>query len=463
MMSGSIVCFIQVTPSMLVADVKESVREQTGVPADEQHLCSGGRELCGEVPVTSLGTWSLSLMRWPVNPLITNLGYFHVATNFQPLPHGAFTRISKLAAGIHGNVYAYAWRHEGHEDRVAVKKLRNEALGAAREAETDERMVHLEASGRAQPAEDPLAEIGILRYLARQPDLSPYLLRIRGVFMEDRHTWLVTEYAEGGELFGVAAAGPISESTVRTYAWQLLQAVAYLHRRGIGHRDISLENVLLRGNCVQLADFGMAVRSCTASGVPLRFFRTTGKDYHRAPEVYVPTVAKLWANAPEVDPEDRTALVRTARGYLCELRFPPEAVPGEACLAEVWGYAAAPADVFAVGVCLFILTWRCPPWRRALLADRGFAYVHHHGDAGITALLRHFGKPFLAGEAMQLVTEMLRSDPTRRPSAAECLASVWFSEEAMGEDYTQSLAEGASAVRAESAKTPVHIAAPGGA
>merc|ERR1719408_745692 len=110
---------------------------------------------------------------------------------------------------------------------------------------------------------------------------------MHGVYAEQQFTWLITEFAEGGELFDVAAAGGLSETKIHEYMWQLLQAVDYLHKHQIGHRDISLENVLLKDGVVRLMDYGMAVRTCSSSGVSLRYFCEVGKDFYRAPEVYV--------------------------------------------------------------------------------------------------------------------------------------------------------------------------------
>jgi len=365
-----------------------------------------------------------------------------------------------LASGINGDVFLYRWQREECQEAVAVKQLQNRHLNDVLGAETNERTVHLEAWKRAPPPEDPLAEIGVLRYLAQQPDVCPYILQLRGVFAEDSATWLVTELADGGELFEVAAAGPIPESGLRRYMQQLLQAVAYLHRHHIGHRDISLENVLIKGGDVRLMDFGMAVRSHSSTGVPLRFFRAVGKDYYRAPEVYVPAKATTRAVAPSaLPPEGSTAMVKAAGGYLCEVKLPPEAEPRQPCTAEVWGYAAQPADVFAVGICLFIMAWQCPPWRKALLSDRMFAFAHSLGDGGAKGLLQHWGFPLLTAEAMQLLAEMLRSEPSQRPSAAMCLNSSWFS--AMVEEPVQLDAQPALAEEAVHSDTVVGGAAAG--
>merc|ERR1740129_846419 len=142
----------------------------------------------------------------------------------------------------------------------------------------------------------------------------------------------------------------------------------------------------------------------------------------------VPDTARMRAIAPRTPGTNGVAMVEAGAGYLCELRFDPEAVPGRACMADVWGYAAQPADVFSSGVCLFILGWQCPPWQRAVLADRMFAYVRGQGEAGVERLLRHWKKPLLCPDAMQLLGRMLRPDPAERPSVAECLDSPWFAE-----------------------------------
>ena len=65
----------------------------------------------------------------------------------------------------------------------------------------------------------------------------------------------------GGELFSVVAERKrLSEKTVRIYMRQACDATLWMHSRGLGHRDISLENILLTDEapekCIRLMDFG---------------------------------------------------------------------------------------------------------------------------------------------------------------------------------------------------------------
>eukprot|EP00927_Polykrikos_kofoidii_P035525 TRINITY_DN30096_c0_g3_i1.p1 TRINITY_DN30096_c0_g3~~TRINITY_DN30096_c0_g3_i1.p1 ORF type:complete len:470 (+),score=78.05 TRINITY_DN30096_c0_g3_i1:142-1551(+) len=367
------------------------------------------------------------------------------------VPSGSFTEVRWLARAIHGNVYVYRWRtgrcldkveaveacdtvddagvtddDEAAGERVAVKRLVTERIERNREKERNERNVHLDCRRNAPDPEDSLTEIGVLSYLAERPDLPQYLLKMLGLFADGTHTWLVTEYAEGGELFSLAAAPtPLVEAEVKSYGWMLLQAVAYLHKHKIGHRDISLENILLRNGNIRLMDFGMAVQSHSDAGVPLRYYRMVGKDFYRAPECYVPSGADARVVAPPFPAAGEVASIACGAA-LCEVKLPPTARPGQICMAELWGYAAAPADVFSVAVCIFILAWQSPPWHRALLSDPSFVVARNRGDNGLEALLKGWRKRPMAPEAMQLLGEMVRSDPRRRPSALGSLASPWF-------------------------------------
>ncbi|OLP74463.1 Serine/threonine-protein kinase PLK4, partial [Symbiodinium microadriaticum] len=56
----------------------------------------------------------------------------------------------------------------------------------------------------------------------------------------------------------------------------ILKAVEYLHEHNVGHRDISLENLLLRQGQVRLMDFGQAVLLRDAAGNAHYYFRLCG-------------------------------------------------------------------------------------------------------------------------------------------------------------------------------------------
>ena len=94
-----------------------------------------------------------------------------------------------------------------------------------------------------------------------------------GDFWEDKPNkmfWMVLELMGGGELFDRLqdrwdSDEGYPEREAMATSKSLLEAVAYIHKRGIVHRDLKLENILYSNPdldaVLKLSDFGFAVRS----------------------------------------------------------------------------------------------------------------------------------------------------------------------------------------------------------
>lgn len=411
--------------SLGISEVKALVDFDATVPVAGQILLSKAKELCMsyEHKMEALTNHSIS------DPRETDLNHFRSSMIFESLTISNFTMVRKLSAGINGDIFKYTMLGDNQEQRpVAVKKLRNASLRALAGKANDERIVHMNLAQRRFSNEDALTEIGVLSHLRKQPDLPLYLPIMEGVYSQEGapYTWLITEFAEGGDLFDVVSSGCLHEDRVRDYIWQLLHAVAYLHRHQIGHRDISLENILLKDGKIRLMDYGMAVRTHSSSGTPLRYYCEVGKSFYRAPECYVPTCKQVSVVAPAESQSGEIVMTRVESNFLCEVRLPQAVIPGAKCLADTWGYAAVPSDIFALGICMFILAFKFPPWECAKLNNRLFSQVHNDSK-GLSGLLQAWGKQHvLPIEAMSLLTCMLQTDPVRRPGASDCLNYSWF-------------------------------------
>ena len=85
---------------------------------------------------------------------------------------------------------------------------------------------------------------------------SPYLVHTldRGIYHDN--PFIVMEYCDGGDLWGVMQRGGVDMVRVST---QVLRGLSALHREGKVHRDLKPENVLIRhdGTAV-LTDFGIS-------------------------------------------------------------------------------------------------------------------------------------------------------------------------------------------------------------
>jgi len=224
----------------------------------------------------------------------------------------------------------------------------------------------------------------------------------------------------------VAYGDPLAETEKMRYISELLQGVRHLHQHNVGHRDISLENVLLRkGSCV-LSDFGQAVQLTAQDGTVLRYFVEAGKSMYRSPEMHVPRASHVQVVCPADGRPGMRAVVphETTR---CEVLLPFDAVPGQPCTATPCGYAVAPADLFACGVCAFVLAIGKPPWATALDSDPSFSFIRRHGVANLLQQWKGGARgPPGKSEEATLLAAMLRVDPVQRSTPDECLRNPWL-------------------------------------
>ena len=96
------------------------------------------------------------------------------------------------------------------------------------------------------------------------------IVRYLGTARSERYLFIVLEYVSGGSIANMLQQfGPFDDKLVQRFTVQILEGVAYLHDKGILHRDIKGGNVLVTNEGVaKLADFGCSrqlTQMCTAS------------------------------------------------------------------------------------------------------------------------------------------------------------------------------------------------------
>lgn len=191
-------------------------------------------------------------------------------------------------------------------------------------------------------------------------------------------SYLVLEYCEGGELYDyVHDSGRFSEELTRWYFGEVVKAVTDCHVAGVAHCDIKLDNILLDFQYrAKLADFGLAVKLDMCKGGSLQEYK--GTPFYMAPEIHA----------------------RRA-------------------------YNAMSADIFALGVCLFIMMTRTCPFKSATSTDDHYT-LFLNDNARYWRMYSQLTQLKIPTDFIDLVNNLLALDPSHRLSLAEIMAHPWM-------------------------------------
>ncbi|ORX70414.1 kinase-like protein [Basidiobolus meristosporus CBS 931.73] len=108
------------------------------------------------------------------------------------------------------------------------------------------------------------------------------------VIMENNEIHEVMEYCPQ-DMFTVVKENQLTQQEIDIYFSQLMRGLAYLHHRGVAHRDLKLENLCVDENgTLKIIDFGCAFifLDPLSEGNRAKASELTGSDPYIAPEVF---------------------------------------------------------------------------------------------------------------------------------------------------------------------------------
>ncbi|OBA19024.1 kinase-like protein [Metschnikowia bicuspidata var. bicuspidata NRRL YB-4993] len=149
---------------------------------------------------------------------------------------GAYILGSTLGEGEFGKV-KLGWRKDGkHPSQVAIKLIKRDTI--VKDLESEIKIYR---------------EINSLRLLNH-----PNIVNLVEVLKSGKYIGIVLEYASGGELFDfILKQKYLKENVAKKLFAQLVSGVDYMHSKGLIHRDLKLENLLLdKHKNIVISDFG---------------------------------------------------------------------------------------------------------------------------------------------------------------------------------------------------------------
>jgi len=203
----------------------------------------------------------------------------------------------------------------------------------------------------------------------------PNIVQCYGSRIDLNHQFIFLEYCNGGELFDrIEPESGMPEHQAQYYFRQLISAMNYLHHRGVAHRDVKPENLLLsEDDVLKLSDFGMAT-----------VFRHQGKE--RLLERRCGTTAYC---APEMLMKPR--------------------------------YNAEPSDIWSCGVVLVAMVTGELPWNQATMDMSDYA-KWKDGDIEKSLHWQRVKDNLL----LSLIKKTLAHNPSKRYTIDQIKNTLWF-------------------------------------
>ncbi|KAL7462142.1 hypothetical protein ACHAXS_002529 [Conticribra weissflogii] len=291
--------------------------------------------------------------------------------------------------GMFGFIGEPAW--ETTEEMVAIKVINWSKL----------------QSLRGRHLEDPIKELAAMQLLG---DYHPNVISISDSLQDETHLFCIYPFVSGGDLYErvldemrLSPTGRMDESLARKWFRQILSALNQLQKKGICHRDLCMENILVdERNNIKIIDFGLCLR------------------------------------VPYADPNNRNLVTdvsaNTARRLM---KAQGQGGTWEYMAPEVLNrdtFDGFAIDLWAVGIVLFELLIGKKPFSMPDAVDANFRYIAINAD--LAGLLRMKGVE-LEKEAVDLLQKMLHLDPKKRLTLAEVVEHPWVKRGYSGDKVTR--------------------------
>lgn len=132
-------------------------------------------------------------------------------------PRDIYQNLNKIGQGASGGVFS--GRERATNRLVALKQMNLE--------------------------QQPKKDLIINEIIVMKESVHPNIVNFIDSFLTPGDLWVVMEYMEGGSLTDVVTFNMMSEGQIASVCREVLMGLQHLHSKGVIHRDIKSDNILL--------------------------------------------------------------------------------------------------------------------------------------------------------------------------------------------------------------------------
>ena len=280
-----------------------------------------------------------------------------------------FNHHEALKKSKFGHVYCGQQVVASNESKyIAVKTISNHRLGYSELSQLVE-------------GENPFKEFCALNFIQSIGGHPGIVTSID--FLEDENLYYhIMELIKGHDMFDFMRSNlSVTESDIKTYFKQIVEAIKFINQHGIVHRDLSLENIMITTDLqIKIIDFGMCLRFSLDCADPQEVYLNpqgcVGKQSFVSPEIFENAFA-----------------------------FNPMFV-----------------DIWSVGVVLFAMIAKSLPFGLPTRKDVCYRYIAANR---LNLLVQHW-KVNIHKDAVTLIQAMLQVNAAKRIKFDDVLSHCWL-------------------------------------
>lgn len=173
--------------------------------------------------------------------------------------------------------------NEFYKDLTKIGQGASGGVYIAHEVNGEGKVVNTVAVKQMNLEQQPKKELIINEILVMKGSRHPNIVNFIDSYLLRGDLWVVMEYMEGGSLTEIVTHSVMTEGQIGAVCRETLKGLKFLHSKGVIHRDIKSDNILLNidGN-IKMTDFGFCAQ---INEINLKRTTMVGTPYWMAPEV----------------------------------------------------------------------------------------------------------------------------------------------------------------------------------